>query len=104
MKKCLTKKMLFREVSGCLVENPECAYARKFGFSFVCSHPDHTKFHAHVTESLTRGEINELYNSLKQKRREEFIASLDESSRRYFCYETDFFGRPISGMDMHEQH
>jgi len=98
MKKCLTKKLLFSEVSGCLAEKPECGHAKQFGFSFVCSHPDHAKFHAHVAGALTDGEVYELYEMLKLKRRNEYIASLNETSKRYFCYETDFFGRPMTGM------
>ncbi len=97
MKKCLTKKLLFSEVSGCLIEKPECSHANKFGFSFICSHPDHAKYHAHVTGALTESEAFELYATLKLKRRDEFISSLSETGKRYFCSETDFFGSPLSG-------
>lgn len=95
MKRCLTKQSIFKDVSGCLVENPECAFACKFGFSFMCAHPDHTKFHAHVTGDMTKDDARELYDILKRKRRDEFIASLDEESRSYFCQITDFFGTPM---------
>lgn len=96
MKGCLTKKLVFREVSGCLVEKPECSYARKFGFSFVCLHPDHQKFHVHVSGVMSRIEANERYEELRVKRHDEFIAGLDEEGRRYFCHKTDFHGQPLS--------
>ncbi|MDD5284377.1 MAG: hypothetical protein PHD54_00845 [Desulfuromonadaceae bacterium] len=84
MKECLTKQLLFREISGCLVEKPECGYAHKFGFSFECHHPDHTKFHVHAGCAEAKDGIDELYDTLKRKRRDEFIATLDETSKRYF--------------------
>lgn len=104
MKKCLTKQLLYKEVSGCLVEKPECGYAHKFGFSFVCLHPEHTKFHAHLIGEMTSEEIIERYDTLKQKRRNEFVAGLDEKSRNIFCLKTDFRGQPLAGMDLNEMH
>jgi hypothetical protein len=85
MNKCLTKPFMFRKGSGCLVEKPECSFANKFGFSFVCRHADHVKFHAHAVGALTEDEASELYDTLRQKRRYAFIASLDEESRIFFC-------------------
>jgi hypothetical protein len=99
MKKCLTKQLLFNEVSGCLVEHPDCGYAHKFGFSFVCRHPDHTRFYAHTAGAMTRDEVTERYDMLRQKRRDIFVGGLDEDSRRYFCESTDFRGRPMAGKD-----
>lgn len=85
MEKCLTKPLVFRKGSGCLVEKPECGFANKFGFSFVCRHADHAKFHAHVVGVLTENEASELYDMLRQKRRDAFVAGLDEVSRKFFC-------------------
>lgn len=96
MKNCHTKKLLFREVSGCLVEEPECRFAHKFGFSFVCHHPDHTKFHVHVTGVMSKDEASRLYEELRLKRRNEFVAGLDEECRSIFYLKTDFHGQPLS--------
>lgn len=93
MKECLTKQSLFPGVSGCLVEKPECNYAHKFGFSFECRHPDHRKFHAHVAGVEKKGEVLELYNTLRRKRRDEYTANLDEASREFFCFEPDVLGQ-----------
>lgn len=98
MEKCLTKKLLFTEVSGCLVEKPYCGYAHPFGFSFFCRHPDHTQFHAHVAGAMTREEEIERYATLKQQRRDEFVAGLDDESRRLFCERTDFHGQALADM------
>ena len=103
MKNCITRQLLSAETSGCLVENPSCSYAYKFGFSIVCRHPDHMKFHAHVDEKLTKDAAFDRYNMLRNKRREEFTANLDESSRSYFNHQTDFFGLPLSGNTLLEQ-
>ncbi|MDD2853578.1 MAG: hypothetical protein PHY09_16960 [Desulfuromonadaceae bacterium] len=99
MEKCLTKKLLYTEVSACLVEHPECGFAHKFGFSMFCGHPDHTQFHAHVINGMTQKEVFERHAMLKQKRRDEFVAGLDEESRRFFCHKTDFHGQPLVGSD-----
>lgn len=96
MSNCHTKKLLFNEVSGCLVENPECCFAHKFGFSIVCRHPDHAKFNVHVAGGMTKDEAVKRYDALRQKRRDEFIASLDEESRNIYCHRSDFHGRPLS--------
>lgn len=96
MDRCLTKKLLFREVSGCLVDKPECEFAHRFGFSFVCRHPDHAKFQALAAEVLTRNEIFEKYETLRLKRRDEFLAGLDEETRRYFSLKLDFHGQPLT--------
>jgi hypothetical protein len=104
MKKCLTTKLVFKEASGCLVEKPECGFAHKFGFSFVCRHPDHTKYHAHVAGAMTGDEALEMYETLRQKRRNEYVASLDEGQRRYFCLESDFHGQTLTNMDLNKQY
>ena len=54
------------------------------------------KFHADVDGTLTKDAAFDRYNMLRQKRREEFTASLDENSRKYFNLQTDFFGLPLS--------
>lgn len=99
MKECLTTPFALSEVSGCLVDKPECDYAHKFGFSIVCRHPEHARFHELVADSLTKAEEHELYDSLRSRRRDEFAASLDESGRRVFCIETDFYGQPLINME-----
>lgn len=83
MENCLTNPMLLKKVSGCLVEKPKCGFAHKFGFSFVCRHPEHAKFHAHKTGALTAEEALERYNTLRQKRRDEFVASQKKTSIKY---------------------
>lgn len=95
MNNCHTKKLLFSEVSGCLVENPDCGFAHKFGFSFVCRHPDHTKYHIHISGCMTRDEANQRYEALREKRRDEFVSGLDENCRRIFCLKTDFHDQPL---------
>lgn len=100
VKKCLTTQLLLAKVSGCLVEKPECAYAHKFGFSYVCRHPDHAEYHAHIAGTLTKDDALAQYDTMRRKRRDEFTASLDETSRVYFCRQTDFFGLPLANMDM----
>ncbi len=102
MNKCLTKEYVSPEASGCLVETPNCNFAHKFGFSFLCRHPEHSKFHAHTAGALTKEDAFELYDTLRRKRREEFTANLDETSKKYFFHQTDFFGRPLDSMDLNE--
>ncbi len=104
MSNCLTRQIALSNISGCLVEKPECEHAYKFGFSIVCRHPEHTKFHAHTAGELKKESALELYDELRRKRRSEFMANLDETSRRIFCHQTDFFGQPLTGMDLNEQH
>lgn len=85
MQKCLTNESMFKEVSGCLVEKPECGFALKFGFSYMCSHADHMKFNSRISGDMTTTEARERYNRLRLKRRAEYIASLNEESKRCFC-------------------
>ena len=96
MKRCLTKELLSTEVSGCLLETPHCSHAHQFGFSIVCCHPDHSQFHAHAVGTMTTDEASARYAALKQKRRDEFVARLDEESRRYFCLQSDYHGKPLT--------
>jgi hypothetical protein len=100
MTKCLTIQLALSKVSGCLVEKPECSYAHKFGFSFVCRHSEHKKYYAHLTGILTKKEAFERYDSLRLKRRDEFTANLEKTSRNFFCLQTDFFGQPLSNKDL----
>jgi len=95
MDKCLTIELSLLNISGCLVEKPECGYAHKLGFGMVCRHPDHTKFHAHVAATMTKDEACVLYDKLRRKRRDEFMASLDETSREFFSHQTGFFGQSL---------
>lgn len=94
MKICITRKLLSSEISGCLIEKPECNYAIRFGFSYLCCHPDHTRFRADVLGVLTNDEINELYDLLRQKRRDELLANLDGQSREGFYRSADFSQNP----------
>lgn len=91
MNNCLTRQLLNSEVSGCLVEKPECGYAYPLGFSFLCRHPEHEKFDALATGVLTRNEIDELYDELRQKRRDTFLANQEEDVRRNLRSQADFF-------------
>jgi hypothetical protein len=84
METCLTKSLMYLEVSGCLLENPTCCYANKFGFSYLCRHPDHAKFNAVTIGTLSNKQSAELYNELRKKRREEFLADQDETVRNLF--------------------
>lgn len=102
MTKCLSIQLAIPKVSGCLVDKPECIYAYKFGFSFVCLHSEYMKFDAHLTGKLTKEEALDRYDILRRKRRDEFTANLDEASRKYFCQQTDFFGQPQTNSDLNE--
>lgn len=104
MKSCLTRQMAFSSISGCLVEKPECGYAHKFGFSVVCRHPEHEQFHAHVTGVLSEDDARELYDALRRKRRDDFTANLDESGRKFFCRQIDFFGNSLTNIDPNGQY
>lgn len=86
MGQCLTRPTLFA-YSGCLVEKPECGYKSAVGFSYLCTHPDHKKFHGHVNGHYSEEELLNRYLRLKEARREEFLASLDDSGRTYFLKE-----------------
>ncbi len=99
MKKGLTIQLV-TETSSCLHEASECDHAQQVGFSFICRHPDHTQFHAHLDGSLTRNEALQRYVTLKQNRRNAFVAGLNESCRRFFCHRTDFHCRPLPERDM----
>lgn len=81
---CLTQQLLYVKVSGCLLEYPTCCYADKFGFSYLCRHPDHAKFNAVTSGVLSKNESEELYVELRNKRRDEFLADKDEAVRNYF--------------------
>jgi hypothetical protein len=94
-----TTRILPSKYSGCLVENPACSHVFEFGFSFVCSHPDHAEFRSPETDALTRAEDNERYNMLRRERRDKFTADLDEPSRKYFTLRTDFLGLPLTAID-----
>ncbi|OGU16838.1 MAG: hypothetical protein A2076_00305 [Geobacteraceae bacterium GWC2_53_11] len=91
MGKCLTRQLLHSEISGCLVEKPECGHAYRLGFSYLCRHPDHTRFNALAAGILSKNEMHELYDELRQKRRDEFLAALDENGRCYFRIPDGFF-------------
>lgn len=103
MNSCLTRQLLNSEVSGCLLENPECGYACQLGFSFLCRHPDHSKFNALVAGLLTKDEVDEIYEQLRQKRRHTFLMNQEQAVRNYLCRQTDFFGQPLKTEREQEQ-
>jgi hypothetical protein len=96
---CLTKPLLLAGVSGCLVENPQCGYAQKIGFSYMCRHAEHKSFDAELTGGMTPEQTRNLYLTLRQKRRDDFVSGLDEAAREFFCRQTDFFGEPLPDKD-----
>lgn len=100
MNECLTTQFALSEVSGCLVENPQCDYAHRFGFSFVCRHPDHASFRSLASGAMTKGDADTLYDTLRRNRRDEFTAKLDEIGRKAFCTQKDFHGQPLINIDM----
>lgn len=97
MKRCLTRQLLYAEVSGCLVEKPECGYAYKLGYSFLCRHPEHAAFNAFDTRILTKQEMDELYGELRQKRRDEFMVHQVEAVRKSLCIHTGFYNQNEQG-------
>lgn len=103
MKEGHTTPFALSEVSGCLVENPECDFAIKFGFSIFCRHPEHASFHAHAAEAESTDKVHILYDTLRQKRRAEFTANLDENGRKAFCLQGDFYGTPKENLDLKQQ-
>jgi hypothetical protein len=60
-----------RDCSGCLVDNPACNFAVRFGFSYLCEHPQHMDFH---DKSDHRLDHNTLYNDLRKSRRSEYLS------------------------------
>lgn len=84
MKECLTKPLLLNNGSGCLVEYPACGYAEPLGFSFICRHPEHEKFQGHRTGRLSRIEMADRYEMLREKRRDRFVSNLLEEYRGRF--------------------
>jgi hypothetical protein len=93
MKTCLTRQLLNSEVSGCLVEKPQCAYAFQLGYSYLCRHPEHRTFNALESGALTRGEIDELYDELRQKRGDEFLAKQEKNVRIQLHLQSGFFNK-----------
>lgn len=75
MKACLTKPIM-QEFSGCLVENPSCRFAVRFGFSYICEHPNHKDFLTRNNESTHQLDHNKLYKELKEARRSEYISKV----------------------------
>lgn len=73
MSDCMTKPLM-DEYSGCLVENPACKYAVRFGFSYLCEHPQHKEFYLNNSRSKQHLGQNEIYEELREKRRKEYIA------------------------------
>jgi hypothetical protein len=73
MCECITKPI--NEIySGCLVENPSCKFAFRFGFSYLCEHPQHKDFYPNNFPSKHHLDHNKLYEDLKESRRNEYIS------------------------------
>ena len=96
MDRCLTVQSMFSDDSGCLLERPDCNFASRFGFSYVCRHPDHAKFRVHTTGLLPKKEALKLYKRLRQKRRDAFAASLEMTNWRRSSIRTDYFGQLLA--------
>jgi len=75
MRECLTKPIL-PEFSGCLVENPVCRFATRFGFSYLCEHPYHKEFHRGKESKSERVALNERYQVLRDGRRQKFLEEI----------------------------
>ncbi len=79
MQECLTKP-LTPAFSGCLVEKPTCNFAVRFGFSYLCEHPQHKDFFQNTPSSGQHADRavdhNELYRSLKESRRTEYLSKV----------------------------
>lgn len=73
MGECMTRP-LTSEYSGCLVENPSCKFAVRFGFSYLCEHPQHKDFCLDNSATKQHLGCNELYDELRKSRRQEYIA------------------------------
>jgi hypothetical protein len=72
MSKCLTKPLL-PQFSGCLVADPKCIFAVRFGFSFYCEHTQHEEFKMNTPDSVNQSDHNEIYRELRDSRRREYI-------------------------------
>ncbi len=72
MNECQTKPLL-PNYSGCLVENPICNHAVRFGFSYICEHPNHKEF---VVTETPDYEPNAHYHTLRESRRQEYISKI----------------------------
>jgi hypothetical protein len=77
---CLTMPFL-PEFSGCLVENPCCGFAVRFGFSYHCEHPNHKQFHPTEDSSVARVELPIIYRNLKEARRSQELGESTESDQ-----------------------
>ncbi len=72
MCECLTKPIM-PDYSGCLVENPTCQFAVRFGFSYHCEHPQHMDFHMIDANFQHQKGHNERYRDLKESRKKEYL-------------------------------
>lgn len=75
MRECLTKP-LTKSFSGCLVENPTCEYAVRFGLSYQCKNPRHKEFFLNAPSSAAAADLDDLYWYLKNVRRKEYSVGL----------------------------
>jgi len=73
MCECMTKPIR-EEYSGCLVEEPSCKYAERFGFTYMCHHPQHKDFFLSNSPDKQHLDAASIYKGLKESRRNEYIA------------------------------
>lgn len=78
---CLTKPMYAGCV--CLADSKDCPFAVRFGFSFRCTHPNKADFYGHLNGRYTMEELREMSQSLKNRRRSEFVEGLDEFGKNF---------------------
>ena len=74
MSECKTTPLL-PKFSGCLVENPLCRHAVRFGFSYLCEHPNHKEY---FTSATPKTEAAAHYRNLRESRRHEYISKIKE--------------------------
>lgn len=75
MSKCQTKPLL-PKYSGCLVDNPLCEHAVRFGSGFLCEHPKHKDF---FTSEASQIGSHEQYHDLHGSSHHEYISKITKS-------------------------
>ena len=81
MNECLTIPFL-PEFSGCLVDNPDCTFAVRCGFSYHCEHPNHKDFHKKDPTPADRADLINRYKELKEFRRQKYQEEMDKTIER----------------------
>ena len=80
MHECLTIPFM-SEFSGCLVENPTCQFAVRFGFSFHCEHPFHQDFQTSDDRSIDHADLQQRYRDLREARRRAYLEQIRKSPK-----------------------